>query len=91
MVVGGGGVHNKTLMRRLGDSLDNPNLVKSDARGVSPDAVEAVCFALLAWGTLSGEANNLPGATGAEEAVCLGNITPGRNFASLMRRFLDSA
>ncbi|MDE0331937.1 MAG: anhydro-N-acetylmuramic acid kinase [Nitrospinae bacterium] len=91
VVVGGGGVHNNTLMRRLDDSLGNPSLAKSDARGVSPDAVEAVCFALLAWGTLSGEENNLPSATGAKEAVCLGNITPGRNFASLMRLLLEPA
>ena len=91
VVVGGGGVHNKTLMRRLREALGDLTLLRSDSRGVSPDAVEAVCFALLAWGTLIGQENNLPGVTGAKEAVCLGNITPGRNFASLMRRFLHSA
>ena len=91
VVVGGGGVHNKTLMRRLREALGDLPLIESDARGVSPGAVEAVCFALLAWGTLTGQENNLPGVTGAKEAVCLGNITPGWKFASLMRRFLDSA
>ena len=91
VVVGGGGVHNKTLMRRLREALGELPLVGSDARGVSPDAVESVSFALLAWGTLTGQANNLPGVTGAKEEICLGNITPGRNFASLMRRFLHSA
>ena len=87
VVVGGGGVRNGTLMRRLREALGGLPLVASGARGASPDAVEAVCFALLAWGALSGRANSLPGATGAREAACLGNITPGRNFASLMRRF----
>lgn len=91
MVVGGGGVHNKTLMRGLREALGDLPLVESDARGVSPDAVEAVSFALLAWGTLTGQENNLPSVTGAKEAVCLGNIAPGRNFTSLMRRFHDSA
>lgn len=91
VVAAGGGVHNKTLMRRLRDALGGLPLIESGARGVSPDAVEAVCFALLAWGTLSGQANNLPGVTGAKEAVCLGNITPGRNFASLTRGFHASA
>ncbi len=91
LLSGGGGVHNKTLMRHLRDALGDLPLVTSDARGVAPDAVEAVCFALLAWGTLSGRANNLPDATGAREAVLLGNITPGRNFASLMRRFHAAA
>ena len=91
VVAGGGGVHNKTLMRRLREALGALPLIESDARGVSPDAVEAVCFALLAWGTLTGQENNLPGVTGAKEETCLGNITPGRNFASLMRRFYTSA
>ena len=90
VVVGGGGVHNKTLMRGLRDALGDLPLVESDARGVSTDAVEAVCFALLAWGTLTGQTNNLPSVTGANKAVCLGNVTPGRNFASLMRRFHNS-
>ena len=91
VVVGGGGVHNNTLMHRLGEDLGDLPLFRSDARDVSPDAVEAVCFALLAWGTLSGQTNNLPNVTGAKENVCLGNITPGRNFASLMRLFLKPA
>ncbi len=86
VVAGGGGVHNTTLMRALEEALGNLPLIASDARGVRADAVEAVCFALLAWGTLTGRANNLPAATGAREAVVLGNMTPGRNFAALMRR-----
>lgn len=90
VVAAGGGTRNKTLMRGLRDALGDLPLVESDARGVSADAVEAVCFALLAWGTLTGGANNLPSVTGAKEAVCLGNVTPGRNFASLMRRFHNS-
>lgn len=90
-IVGGGGVRNRTLMRRLREALGGLPLAASGARGVSPDAVEAVCFALLAWGTLSGQANSLPAATGAREAARLGNITPGRNFASLMRRFHGAA
>ena len=73
-------------MRRLREALGDLTLLRSDSRGVSPDAVEAVCFALLAWGTLIGQENNLPGVTGAKEAVCLGNITPGREF-----RFPDEA
>ncbi len=86
VIVGGGGVYNKTLMRRLREALGGLPVTTSDARGVSPDAVEAVCFALLAWGTLAGRTNSLPGVTGAKEAACLGNVTPGRNFSSLMRR-----
>ena len=91
VVAAGGGTRNKTLMRGLRGALGDLPLVESDARGVSPDAVEAICFALLAWGTLTGQKNNLPGVTGAKEAACLGNVTPGRNFASLMRCFYNSA
>ena len=90
VVAAGGGVRNKTLMSGLRGALGDLPLVESGARGVSADAVEAICFALLAWGTLTGQTNNLPGVTGAKEAVCLGNVTPGRNFASLMRRFHNS-
>lgn len=91
VIVGGGGVHNETLMRSLRAALGGVPVATSCARGVPPDAVEAVCFALLARATLAGRTNSLPDATGAKEAACLGNITPGRNFSSLMRGLLHAA
>jgi anhydro-N-acetylmuramic acid kinase len=71
-------------MARLEAGLAPISLVSSAERGISPDEVEAVSFALLAWGTLRGEPGNVPAATGAKRSVVLGNITPGRNYLSLL-------
>ncbi len=84
MIVGGGGIHNKTLMGRLKEGLAPIPLMSSAERGISPDVVEAVSFALLAWGTLRGEATNVPAATGAARETILGNITPGKNYLSML-------
>ncbi|MFP6869330.1 MAG: anhydro-N-acetylmuramic acid kinase [Nitrospinota bacterium] len=84
IIAGGGGVRNKTFMARLEVGLAPIPLVSSAERGISPDEVEAVSFALLAWGTLRGEPGNVPAATGAKRSVVLGNITPGRNYLSLL-------
>jgi len=84
IIAGGGGVHNKTLMTRLKVGLAPIPLVSSKEEGISPDEVEAVSFALLAWSTIRGEPANVPEATGAKRRVVLGNITPGRNYLSIL-------
>jgi len=84
VVAGGGGLRNETLAARLRAGLAPIPLVSSAERGVPPEAVEAVSFALLAWAALRGEPANVPAATGARRRALLGNITPGRNFASLL-------
>lgn len=72
LIVSGGGAYNKTLLRYLGESF----CVKTQEDiGFSSDAKEAIAFALLANETLSGNANNLPAATGANESVVLGKIS----------------
>jgi anhydro-N-acetylmuramic acid kinase len=83
-IAGGGGVNNHSMMDRLGEGLGSAPLVTSADRGISPDAVEAVAFALLGWAALRGEPANVPAATGAERAVVLGNITPGKNYLSVL-------
>ncbi|TFG46054.1 MAG: anhydro-N-acetylmuramic acid kinase, partial [Candidatus Brocadiia bacterium] len=47
-----------------------------DDFGISCDAKEAVSFAILAYATIKGIANNVPSATGADKAVILGKIIP---------------
>ena len=88
IIAAGGGVHNRTLMRLLGDDLARRATVAgldiSDAHGVPADAKEAVAFALLACETIAGIANNVPGCTGARAAVVLGAVTPGANYRRLM-------
>lgn len=75
--VSGGGVRNATLMVALRRRLDGVTVRRLDDLGVAPESKEALAFALLAHLTLSGEAGNVPGATGAAARVLLGHITPG--------------
>jgi anhydro-N-acetylmuramic acid kinase len=75
VVVSGGGIHNRWLMRRLHYYL-HPWKIKSTAEfGVDPDAKEAIAFAVLAYRTFRREPGNLPSATGARRAVILGKST----------------
>ena len=74
--VSGGGVHNACLMQLLGNALPQTRVSPIDALGVSADAKEALCFAVLANETALGRCGNLPGATGARRPAILGVIAP---------------
>jgi anhydro-N-acetylmuramic acid kinase len=76
VIVGGGGIHNKMLMRMLAERLAPARLTTHAEFGIPDDAKEAVAFALLGYETLHGRPSNLPGATGAARAVILGSVTP---------------
>lgn len=78
MILCGGGAHNRTLVRMLQDRLEGVRIRPMDEFGISVDAKEAVSFAILAYATIQGIANNVPGVTGADEPVVLGKIVPGR-------------
>jgi anhydro-N-acetylmuramic acid kinase len=78
VILCGGGAHNKTLVRLLQWELRGARIRTTDEFGISVDAREAVAFAILAWATIRGVANNVPNATGATEPVVLGKIVPGR-------------
>ena len=75
--VSGGGVRNATLMVALRRRLDGIRVDRLDELGVAAASKEALAFALLAHLTLCGETGNVPGATGASQAVVLGHLTPG--------------
>jgi len=81
----GGGACNSHLMQRLNALLAPATVQSTEALGMPPAGVEAVCFALLAWHTLQGVANTLPEVTGAHHAVCGGHIVPGDNWPALFR------
>ena len=70
----GGGVHNQTLMQRLDNLLKPAEVASTDKLGLSPDWVEAVCFAWLAKQTLHRQTSNLPSVTGARHDVVLGGL-----------------
>ena len=73
----GGGVHNQAVMTRLKAMLGSSIQFRSiDNFGISPEAKEAVAFAILGAATLDIEPGNLPSVTGASRPVVLGCITP---------------
>jgi len=77
VIVGGGGVRNRTLMADLA-SVFQPTPVRTfDEVGWDSKAFEAIAFAVLAYQTIHGAATNVPGATGARRPVVLGAIIPG--------------
>jgi anhydro-N-acetylmuramic acid kinase len=74
VIVSGGGVHNKTLLRFLRAELPESEVMRSEIAGIDADAKEAIAFAILANETLRGRPSNLPAATGAKRPVILGKL-----------------
>jgi anhydro-N-acetylmuramic acid kinase len=78
LIVAGGGARNPLIMAQLAASVPGIEVVPSSRFGAPGDAKEALCFAVLAYETYHGRANNLPSATGAKRAVVLGEIAQPR-------------
>ncbi|MGA2070238.1 MAG: anhydro-N-acetylmuramic acid kinase [Sedimentisphaerales bacterium] len=76
VILCGGGAHNETLVKMLEQGLGKSRILLSDDYGIDCDAKEAISFAILAYATIKGAANNVPGATGAKQPVILGKIIP---------------
>lgn len=74
LLVSGGGVHNRDLMKRLGEALPGVIVESTAVRGVDPDMVEAIGFAWLARQTIHGCIGNIPEVTGAKGPRILGGI-----------------
>jgi anhydro-N-acetylmuramic acid kinase len=74
IVASGGGIHNPVLMKTLARELPEAELTTSNEYGIPSDAKEAMCFAYLAWRSLSGLPGNLPSVTGASREATLGVI-----------------
>jgi anhydro-N-acetylmuramic acid kinase len=77
VILGGGGVHNPTLLGELRRRLAPATISTHADHGIPDDAKEAIAFALLGHATLHGRPANLPSATGASRPVVLGKIVPG--------------
>ncbi len=75
VLVSGGGAHNRTLMHHLAKLL-SPVPVRAFGveDGLSPDAKEAVAFALFATMAVFGTPANVPAVTGASRNAVLGKI-----------------
>ncbi len=75
LIVSGGGAKNKFLYECLNKEFGSSVELKViDDIGVSSDAKEAICFAVLANETISGNPTNIPRTTGASRATVLGKI-----------------
>jgi anhydro-N-acetylmuramic acid kinase len=78
----GGGVHNRALVDGLRARLAPAPVETTDAYGVPSGALEAIAFAVLGHCAATGRTSNLPAATGAARAVCLGTLNPPDAFRS---------
>ncbi|MBI3596154.1 MAG: anhydro-N-acetylmuramic acid kinase [Nitrospirae bacterium] len=78
VIVGGGGTRNPTLMQFLQEAFGPIPVYTFEKFNLDSRALEAMAFALFAYGTIQGEPNNVPSATGAERPVVMGKIVPGR-------------
>lgn len=86
VILGGGGARNPALVGLLGSLLPAARILTHEDVGLDSDNKEALVFALLAHETWHGRTGNLPALTGAQHPVVLGQITPGKNYANLIRR-----
>ncbi|MBE7563583.1 anhydro-N-acetylmuramic acid kinase [Acidithiobacillus sp. HP-6] len=87
LLVFGGGAENPTLMRELQSALPELQVHHgAEQSGIPSQALEALAFAWLGEQCLRGKALAYGQVTGVREAVVLGNILPGRNWAELLSR-----
>jgi anhydro-N-acetylmuramic acid kinase len=75
LIISGGGAKNKFLYECLNQEFKDPIEIKIiDDIGISSDAKEAICFAVMANETISGNPTNIPRTTGASRPTLLGKI-----------------
>jgi anhydro-N-acetylmuramic acid kinase len=79
LLTGGGGL-NPVLRRWFAEALPGVPVRTLEEAGYNSKALEAVAFAVLAYATLHGLSANIPSATGAQEAMVLGKVIPGKNY-----------
>ena len=73
IIISGGGAHNKFLVDKLSEYFKVP-VKLSDEFGVSADAKESICFAVLANEAVSGNFANICSVTGASRRTILGSF-----------------
>jgi len=86
IILGGGGSRNPELVRLLRARFDPVPVRSHEDIGLDSDNKEALVFALLAHETWHHRPGVHPALTGAQHASVLGQITPGANYADLIRR-----
>lgn len=76
VIISGGGAFNQYLMKCISQYLPESTVCTQEDLGYQSAAKEAVAFAILGNETLHGHYANMISATGAEQKMILGNITP---------------
>jgi anhydro-N-acetylmuramic acid kinase len=76
LLVSGGGAKNTTLVRMIAEQVAPIRVRRFDDVFFDGEAKEAMAFALLAHLHISGQAGNVPRATGAKGPRILGKLTP---------------
>jgi anhydro-N-acetylmuramic acid kinase len=74
VIVSGGGSKNRFFLDELCRYFGGTRIRQADEFGVSAEAKEATCFAVLAHETAAGHPTNLPRVTGAKRKVVLGKV-----------------
>ena len=74
LCVGGGGSHNKFLMKSLSDYFVNLEIIKSGEIGIDEDFKEAISCAILANELIRENYSNFPIVSGASKPLFLGKI-----------------
>ena len=75
LIISGGGARNLQLVEDLKNYFGKSVKVKNiESLGMSSDAKEAICFAVLANETISDNETNIPRVTGASRKTILGKI-----------------
>jgi len=75
LIVSGGGARNRFFLEELQRLFVGAVVKPVDDYGLSGDAKEAICFAILANETIHGNPANLPRVTGARTSVVLGVVS----------------
>ncbi len=75
LVVSGGGVHNKTLMKKLECLFAPIPVVSIEKMDLPAQAKEPLAFAFFGLRCFHGQTNHLPSGTGAKQARVLGSVT----------------
>lgn len=74
VIVSGGGVHNRSLLRRMNERLPQIVFESSAEYGIDPDFKEAVAFAVLADRFVQGLPATYPNTTGVRQPTVAGKL-----------------